>query len=72
MEQLEKQIQDITRDEWIRYRWVEIPPAMGDDDERMFRTAGRRLPDEALEAMESWDMTAEERGCEPDEKGQIQ
>lgn len=70
MEQIEKAIEDITREEWIRYRWVEIPPSMGDEDERMFRTAGRRTPDESYQAMEEWDVTAEEREFE--ERGPIQ
>ena len=61
MEQLEKKIEDITRKEWIAFRWAEIPPTMGDDDERMFRTVGHRTPDEALQAMEEWDVTADER-----------
>lgn len=70
MDQIEKALEAITRDEWIRYRWVEIPPSMGDEDERMFRTAGRRTPDEAMAAMEEWDVTTEERDVA--EKGPIQ
>jgi hypothetical protein len=58
---IEKKLEDITRTEWIAYRWVEIPPTMGDNGERMFRTDGRRTPSEAYEAMEEWEMTAEER-----------
>jgi len=72
MEQF-KSLTEITRQEWIAFRWVEIPPVMGDDNERMFRPDGRRSPDEAYQAMEEWDMTAEEREYEPDEeKGNIQ
>jgi len=71
-----KRIEDITRKEWVAYRWVEIPLSMGDDDERMFIMAGRRTPDEAYQALEEWEMTAEDRGVsepEPiDEKGNIQ
>jgi hypothetical protein len=69
---MEKSLDSITREEWIAFRWVEIPPSMGDEDERMFRPAGRRTPDEALDAMEEWDVTAEARECELDEKGPIQ
>ena len=58
---MEKLLQDITRQEWIAIRWQEIPPIMGDDDERMFRSVGKRTPDEAYEAMETWDTTSEER-----------
>ncbi len=76
MEQLEKRLEDITRKEWVTYRWIEIPLSMDDEDERMFRTAGRRTPDEAYQALEEWEMTAEDRGCtEPDsepEKGIVQ
>ena len=74
---MEKRIEDITRKEWVAYRWVEIPPTMDDsDDERVFRSAGRRSPDEAYQALEEWEMTAEDRGVsepEPElEKGNIQ
>jgi hypothetical protein len=63
MEQI-KPLEQITRQEWIAFRWQEIPPTMGDDDERTFRSVGRRTPDEAYEAMETWDTTAEERMIE--------
>lgn len=63
MEQI-KELQSITRKEWIAYRWVEIPPTMGDSGEREFRVAGKRTPDESYVAMEQWDMTAEERDVE--------
>ena len=66
---MEKKLEDITRSEWIAFRWVEIPPTMGDDGERMFRDDGRRTPDEAMQAMENWEVTAEARECELDEKG---
>ena len=58
---MEKNLSEITRQEWIAFQWVEIPPTMGDDGERMFRSDGKRTPSEALQAMEEWDMTAEER-----------
>jgi len=61
-----KRIEDITRKEWIQYRWQELPSTFGDPN-RIFIPAGRRTPDEALQAMESWDMTAEERDCEIEE-----
>ena len=57
---MEKNLSDITRAEWIAYRWVEEPQAMG-SDERIFMTDGKRTPDEAAEAAEDWDSTAEER-----------
>lgn len=56
-----KDLKDITRKEWIAFRWIEIPPTMGDGGERLFGTDGRRTPDEAYQAMEEWDATAEER-----------
>jgi len=69
---MEKKLGEITRQEWIAFRWQEVPPTMGDSDDRMFRSVGKRTPDEALQAMEEWDMTAEERGFEPkDEKGVV-
>lgn len=59
---MEKKLSEITRAEWIALRWIEIPPTMDDDgDERMFRDDGKRTPDEARQAMEDWDVTAEER-----------
>jgi len=60
---MEKKLSEITRSEWISFRWAEIPPTMGDDsDDRVFQADGKRTPDEARQAMEDWDMTAEERG----------
>ena len=72
-----KELSKITRQEWVAYRWVEIPPVMGDsDDERVFRSAGRRTPDESYQALEEWVVTAEDRGVsepEPEpEKGSVQ
>ena len=68
-----KRLEDITRKEWVSYRWVEIPPTMDDSgDERVFRTNGRRTPDEAYSALEEWEVTAEDRDCELDKKGNIQ
>ena len=73
---MEKELSQITRKEWVAYRWIEIPPVMGDsDDERVFRSAGRRTPEEAMQALEEWVVTAEDRGVdvEPEpEKGVIQ
>jgi hypothetical protein len=57
---MEKSLSDITRKEWVAYRWVEIPPVMGDDDDdRIFRSAGKRTPDEMMMAIEEWDISAE-------------
>jgi hypothetical protein len=61
---MEKSLSDITRKEWVALRWIEIG-ALG--EERLFMSDGKRTPDEALKAMEEWDMTAEERGQEGDE-----
>jgi hypothetical protein len=59
---MEKKLSEITRSEWIAFRWIEIEPTMGDDsDERMFCTQGKRTPDEAAQAALDWDSTAEER-----------
>jgi hypothetical protein len=69
---IEKRLEDITREQWIAYRWLEIPPTMGDDGERVFRTDGRRTPDEAYQALEEWEVTAEARNCKLDEKGPVQ
>jgi len=57
---MEKRLSEITRSEWIAFRWVEAQQAMGDED-RMFMSDGKRTPDEAAQAAEDWDQTAEER-----------
>ncbi|MFH2074906.1 MAG: hypothetical protein ABIJ57_06095 [Pseudomonadota bacterium] len=58
---MEKALSEITRSEWIVFQWIEIPPTMGDDGERTFRDTGKRTPAEALQAVDEWDQTAEER-----------
>jgi hypothetical protein len=60
---MEKNLSEITRSEWIAFNWVEINPTMGDggSDERVFTANGKRTPTEAAQAMEEWDVTAEER-----------
>ena len=71
---MEKNLNDITRKEWVTWRWVEAPQSMG-DEERIFITNGHRSPDEAYQALEEWEMTAEDRGVvdEPEpEKGSVQ
>jgi len=62
---MEKALSEISREEWVKFRWVEVAPVMGDgEDERMFETRGARTPDEAYQAMMEWDETAEERSSE--------
>lgn len=56
---MEKKLSEITRTEWVAYQWIDITE-MG-DQERMFLRHLGRTPDEAAQAMEEWDMTAEER-----------
>ena len=53
---------EITRSEWIGFRWIE-DDAMGNDD-RVFVRAYGRTPDEAAQAREDWDSTAQERNVE--------
>ena len=53
-------LSDITRAMWIGYHWIDQTD-MGDDD-RMFKRSFRRAPDEAAQAADDWDSTAEERG----------
>jgi hypothetical protein len=57
---MQKNLSEITRSDWIAFRWVEAQQAMGDDD-RTFISDGKRTPDEAAQAAEDWDQTAEER-----------
>lgn len=58
---MEKKLSEITRSEWVAFRWIEARQAMGGDEERFFISDGKRTPDEAAQAAEEWDMTAEER-----------
>jgi hypothetical protein len=64
---MEKMLNEITRQEWIAFRWAEIPPQFGDSDERIFRTVGKRTPTEAYEALQEWEMTADERSVNDSE-----
>ena len=57
---MEKNLSDITREEWIALNWMEAEASMGDSD-RTFMAMGKRTPDEAAQAAEDWDTTAEER-----------
>jgi len=59
---MEKPLSEITRKDWIAYQWVEVSMEFG--NERYFMQGHNRTPDEALRAMEEWDVTAEERGVE--------
>ncbi len=67
MEQIEKKLSEITRKEWIVYQWQEAPNSFG-DEERIFLRGFKRTPDEARQAMEDWDATAEERDSVKDEE----
>lgn len=69
---MDKPLSQITRNEWIAFQWRDATQ-MG-DAERMMEMGFARTPDEAMQAMEEWDLTAEER-AEPEpeeEKGVIQ
>ena len=71
---MEKALKDITRTEWIKYQWTDVTQ-MG-DTERMMMQGFLRTPDEAYQALEEWEVIAEDRGVEEiepeDEKGIIQ
>jgi len=54
-----KGISEIMRKDWIKWQWFDATE-MG-EPERMLTRGLRRTPDEALQAMEEWDATAEER-----------
>lgn len=56
---MRKKLFEIIRAEWIGLQWTEVT-AMGDED-RIFVAVGDRTPDEAAQAAEDWDATAEER-----------
>lgn len=59
---MQKKLSEITRAEWISFNWIDITE-MG-DEERMMLRGFRRTPDEAYQAMEEWDATADVRGTE--------
>ena len=70
-----KKLSEITRTEWIKYQWVDVTQ-MG-DPERMMQQGFLRTPDESYQAMEEWEVTAEDRGVEEpepeeEEKGVVQ
>lgn len=72
---MEKALKDITRTEWIKYQWTDVTQ-MG-DPERMMMQGFLRTPDESYQAMEEWEVTAEDRGVEDEpeseeEKGVVQ
>jgi len=72
---MEKPLSEITRTEWIKYQWTDVTQ-MG-DPERMMLQGFLRTPDESYQAMEEWEVTAEDRGVEEEfgtepEKGIIQ
>ena len=57
---MEKPLSEITRTEWIKYQWVDVTQ-MG-DSERIMLQGFLRTPDESYQAMEEWEVTAEDRG----------
>lgn len=63
MENIVKGISEITRKEWIAWRWVDVTE--GGESDRMFMRQLRRTPDEAYQAMIEWDETEEAR-CDGD------
>ncbi len=71
---MEKPLSEITRTEWIKYQWNDVTQ-MG-DPERMMQQGFLRTPDESYQAMEEWEVTAEDRGVEKpepeEEKGVVQ
>jgi len=59
-----KLLSQMTRKEWVKYQWTEDVPTMGDEvseDDRVFIRGKLRTPDEAYQAMEEWEVTADER-----------
>ncbi len=57
-----KVLSEITRAEWIKWQWIDITE-MGNGERVMLRNF-LRTPDEAAQAAEDWDQTAEERKAE--------
>lgn len=53
-ENIIKPVRDITRDEWITYRWIDIT-SMGDKD-RMLLMGFMRTPEEGKHASLEWDI----------------
>jgi hypothetical protein len=60
-----KKLEDITRAEWIAFFWLEDSDF--ESSGRFFTRGQRRTPDEAAQAAENWDYTAEERSIADDE-----
>ncbi len=56
---MEKKLSEITRDEWIAIRWVDVT-LMG-HTERTFIPSHNRTPNEAAQAAWDWDETIHAR-----------
>jgi hypothetical protein len=56
---LAKGLREITRTEWIKYRWIDVTE-MGYED-RMLTQGPPRTPDEMVQAMNDWEETEEFR-----------
>jgi len=54
METIEKSLSEITRKEWIQYRWIDVTQ-MGDPGRIMLR-GFKHTPEEAFEAMNQYDL----------------
>lgn len=59
---MEKLLSEITRTEWIKYQWTDVTQI--GDSERIMLQGFLRTPDESYQAMEEWEVTAEDRGVE--------
>ena len=50
---MKKALSQITRKEWVAFRWIETTEF--GDIERMFMVDGDRTPEEAMVALEQWE-----------------
>ena len=49
-----KRLSEITRNEWIRYRWIDIT-SLGDSEPVLLRSLPR-IPSDGAEAARDWDL----------------
>lgn len=52
---MEKKLSEITKKEWCLYQWLDSG-TMGAVDDRVFIRGFRHTPEEAMQALEQWEI----------------
>jgi len=53
---MEKKLSEITKKEWCLYQWLDTG-VMGGEDDRVFIRGFKHTPEEAMQALEQWEIT---------------